>query len=401
MPRLEKCRKLEQSGQEAGRIADIFTRGFNVASGINLCIMMAYYMIFMTGTLYVQEVYKADLSTAGFSSSVMVIGCVVGRFFSGNLLSMLGYRKLLAVGIASFTASIYGFFLVDSLFWLFAERLWTGISIGLVGTVTGTLAAVMVPQKQRGLGVSIFSMSTALAMAAGPFLGLMFNEMLPYTVVVHLSAGTGLVSALFFLCLGPVPPTSQPTRPAMDLKRFIDVRVIPFGTVALLACLSYGCLQAFLAPFSLERGLVEVAVVYFPLYAGSMLAIRPFSGRALDRFGENVVFLPSLAIMALAYVVMAYANSGAMLLLSSVLLGISLGNFASAGHAVSLKLVTKSRFAQATTTYFICFDIGLGIGPYLFGYVVKLYGFYGLFLSLSLLSALAGVLYWFVHGRRL
>ena len=397
---LEKSRNNAQSGAKNGRIADIFTRGFTMAAGINLFIMTAYYIIFMTGTLHVREVYKASLSIAGFSSSIMVVGCVVARFFAGNLLSTFGGRKILALGILSFTGSVYAFFWVDSLAWLFAQRFWTGISIGLTASATGTLAAVMVPQEHRGLGVSLFSMSTALAMAAGPSLGILANSFFPYSTVVHLSAVTGLVSVVLFFCLGPVPSLGQPSRTALTLASFIDVRVIPFGVVALLACLSYGCIQAFLAPFSAERGLVQAAVLYFPVYAGSMLAIRPFSGRALDRYGENVVFLPSLAVMALAYCLMAYADTDAVLLLSSALLGISLGNFASAGHAVSLKLVERSRFPQATTTFFMLFDIGLGFGPYLFGYVVPWAGYTGLFLVLAVLSLMTGVLYWLVHGRK-
>ena len=400
VPRVEKSRNHDQGLAEAGSLGAIFTRGFNIAAGINLFIMTAYYMIFMTGTLYVREVYGASLSTAGFSSSVMVVGCVIARFFAGNLLSVFGGRKILALGILSFTSSIYAFFWVDSLVLLFAQRLWTGISIGLTASATGTLAAVMVPQAQRGLGVSIFSMSTALAMAAGPCIGILLNELFPYDTVVHLSAATGLVSVLLFACLGPVPSLGQPSNSSRSLHSFIDIRVIPFGFVALLACLTYGCMQAFLAPFSLERGFVDAAVFYFPVYAGSMLAIRPFSGRALDRLGENVVFFPSLAVMALAYSMMAYSYSAFFLLLSSVLLGISLGNFASAGHAVSLKLVERTRFPQATATYFMFFDAGLGFGPYLFGHVVELAGYTGLFLSLALLSLAAGVLYWLVHGRR-
>lgn len=400
MTRLKECRTQAQNGAESARVADIFTRGFMMAAGINLCIMTAYYIIFMTGTLHVGKLYKASLSIAGFSSSIMVVGCVVARFFAGNLLSHFGGKKILALGIVSFTGSVYAYFWVDSLIWLFAQRFWTGVSLGLTASATGTLAALMVPQEQRGLGVSFFSMSTALAMAAGPSIGILANELFPYSIVVHLSAATGLASAVLFFCIGPVPVIEGPDRTSLRLDSFVDVRVIPFGCVALLACLSYGCIQAFLAPFSAERGLVEAAVLFFPVYAGSMLAIRPFSGRALDRYGENVVFLPSLAVMALAYSLMAYARTDAMLLLASVLLGISLGNFASAGHAVALKLVERNRFPQATTTFFMLFDLGLGFGPYLFGHVVQGAGYSGLFIVLAALSLGAGVLYWLVHGRK-
>ena len=202
---LEKSRNNAQSGAKCGRIADIFTRGFTMAAGINLFIMTAYYIIFMTGTLHVREVYKASLSIAGFSSSIMVVGCVVARFFAGNLLSTFGGRKILALGILSFTGSVYAFFWVDSLAWLFAQRFWTGISIGLTASATGTLAAVMVPQEHRGLGVSLFSMSTALAMAAGP--SLMFIS-LPKVFDAMSGVGT-IVGIAFFVMVAFAALTSS------------------------------------------------------------------------------------------------------------------------------------------------------------------------------------------------
>ena len=77
----------------------IFNRSFNVVAVINLLVMTAYYMIFVTGTLHVREAYGASLSVAGFSSGIMVIGCLAGRFASGSLLSFFGCRIILLAGL--------------------------------------------------------------------------------------------------------------------------------------------------------------------------------------------------------------------------------------------------------------------------------------------------------------
>ncbi|WP_300707976.1 hypothetical protein [uncultured Desulfovibrio sp.] len=89
-----------------------------------------------------------------------------------------------------------------------------------------------------------------------------------------------------------------------------------------------------------------------------------------------------------------------MLLLAGLILGAGFGNFQSAGQAVALSLVSRSRFAQATTTFYIFFDLGIGLGPYLFGFLIPLAGYAGMYQSLAAVVLGALLLYYLLHGRR-
>ena len=120
----------------------------------------------------------------------------------------------------------------------------------------------------------------------------------------------------------------------------------------------------------------------------------------LQRRGENVLLVPVFLLTALALWLLAHAHSGAVLLLSGLILGLGFGNFQSIGQAVSLAMVTPSRFAQATTTFFILFDLGIGLGPYVFGFLVPSMGFSGMYTSLALTTLAALVVYCLVHARR-
>ena len=88
------------------------------------------------------------------------------------------------------------------------------------------------------------------------------------------------------------------------------------------------------------------------------------------------------------------------LLAAGLILGMGFGNFQSAGQAVSLSLVSKSRFAQATTTFFIFFDLGIGLGPYLFGFMIPAAGYDGMYQTLAFVVLGAVALYYVLHGRR-
>ena len=377
----------------------IFNRNFNVVAAVNLFVMTAYYMIFVTGTLHVREAFDVSLSVAGFSSGIMVIGCLAGRFAAGSLLSLYGCRVILFSGLLLYAVSMAAFFVASSLPLLFIQRLMTGIAVGVTGTATGTIVAYVVPREYHGLGISLFTMSTALALAAGPFLGIALVQGAGYEAVVWTALSSGLVCLAVFFALGVLPPMLKKHRAMTDLYSYIDPRVVRFSLVALVACLGYGCVQAFLTSFAAEKGLSDAASIFFLVYAAAALGTRPFSGHILDHYGANVVFYPALLLMASAMALLAVTEGSAMFLFAAVLLGAGFGNFQSAGQAVSLTLVTRSRFAQATTTFFLFFDLGIGLGPYLFGFLVPSCGYEGMFFALAVVALFAACLYWYEHGR--
>ncbi|MDO5536092.1 MAG: MFS transporter [Desulfovibrionaceae bacterium] len=158
----------------------VCSRNFAVITLVNFLVMVVYYLIFVTITAYARATFHLSLSLSGLSSGLLIIGCLAGRFFTGSLLPVLGLRPALFAGLGIFSASIGCFFLSDSAAGLFLQRFVCGTGVGIAGTVTGSLVAWVVPPEHRGFGVSVFSMSTALALALGPFLGILLSGLMPY-----------------------------------------------------------------------------------------------------------------------------------------------------------------------------------------------------------------------------
>lgn len=86
-------------------------------------------------------------------------------------------------------------------------------------------------------------------------------------------------------------------------------RVVGFSLVALITCLSYGCIQAFMTSYAAERGLTAAASFFFLLYALVALLTRPISGRLFDLRGENVIFYPALLLTALSLTLLAMRST--------------------------------------------------------------------------------------------
>ena len=400
----KKCcrtRAMQQNSASLGEALAAICRGnFMVVTCINLLMMTDYYLIFVTGTAHVQRTFGVSLSIAGLSSGIMVIGCLVGRFVTGNQISALGGKPCLLAGLLLFAASIGGLELAHSLPLLFVQRFVAGLGVGVAGTATGAIVAYVVPVRFHGLGIGIFSMSAALALALGPFLGISLAAHFGYNILVLFSGIISLLCLIIFIFLRDLPPMRLRLRPIFSLYSYIDPRVVRFSLVTLVVCPGYGCIQAFLPSFAAEHGLTGAASIFFLCYAGAALLTRPKTGRLFDTHGEHVVMYPALLATALALFVLSQAHSTAGLLCAGLLLGVGFANFQSVGQAVSLSLVSRSRYAQATTTFYVFFDLGIGLGPYVFGHLIALVGYSGMFLSLSLMVLTSMGIYRVVHGGR-
>ncbi|MDR1890417.1 MAG: MFS transporter [Zoogloeaceae bacterium] len=380
----------------------MFTRNFIIVAMINFMVMMAYYLLFIVSGPYAHESFNASPSVAGLVAGLMLVGCLAGRFMTGGILHTVGFKKILIVGIVIYTISMFLYHVADNLPALMGVRFLSGVGVGCVGTVTATLVAYLIPPNQVGQGIGYFSLSTILALALGPFLGMLLMQYLPFWLIFLLCSCFGMVSFLTAITLKiPRSATQEGASdaPALHLQNYLDYRVIPLALVVLLVAVCYGSLQAFLSFYARELDLVHSASFFFLLYAAVIFVSRPIAGKIFDRKGANYIIYPALMLTVCGFVLLGLTRTTPLFLLSGILLGIGVGNFQSTAQAASLKLVSKARMGQATSTFFIFLDLGIGIGPYLLGVFIPHIGYRNLFFLLAAISAACLLAYYAAHGR--
>ena len=87
---------------ETSALKAIFSRTFIAISLINMVGMIGYYAIFVVCTRYLMDGFEASAATAGLATGIVVIGCLVGRFFTGSVIRDVGYRRVLWIGVFFF-----------------------------------------------------------------------------------------------------------------------------------------------------------------------------------------------------------------------------------------------------------------------------------------------------------
>lgn len=58
------------------------------------------------------------------------------------------------------------------------------------------------------------------------------------------------------------------------------------------------------------------------------------------------------------------------------------------------------RVGLATSTFYVFYDLGMGIGPFLLGYLVAEIGFRGLYIVMAAIAFLSLPIYYFLHGKK-
>ena len=380
-------------------IQKLWTRDFLIISLINFFLTLIFFLLMVTIGVHAVESYGATTSQAGLVTGIFIIGTLTGRLFIGRLIDSIGRKKTLYIGLIFFTATILLYFVHWGISFLLLTRFVHGLGMGLSSTATGTIVAQVIPATRKGEGIGYYSMSSTLATAIGPFVGLLLSQHTSFTVIFGLCFVIGVISlaSTFFV---NVPEVDAPeVVRGFSLKSFVEPKALPIALIIGMAALSYSSVLSYINFYASELDLIEAASIFFLVYSVAVLLSRPITGKLMDARGANVVMYPAIAIFAIGLLVLSQANSGWMLLLAGALIGLGFGNIQSGTQAIAVKASPPHRMGMATSTFFIALDAGLGFGPYFIGLLIPLTGFSTLYLILSGVVLFTIFLYYVMNGR--
>jgi MFS family permease len=381
----------------------LWTKDFISISLVNFVMMLSMYLLIVTMASYAADTYGASTSMAGLTSSIFIIGVLFARLYGGKEIARIGSKKMLIGGIVFFVLITLLYFIPFNIYFLLAVRFLHGFGVGFATTATATIVAQIVPGSRKGEGISYFSLSVVLSTAIGPLIGIaLINEfgyqsMFIFSLVVGLA---GLPLALTVKEPAVDYQAADPVAKGFKLSNYFEPNALPVSIVMFIVSLAYSGTLSFIASFAKEADLVEAGSMYFFAYALAVLFSRPFTGKLMDAKGANSVVYPALVIFAVGMYLLSQAHSGTIFLAAAALIGLGYGNFQSVIQTIAIKVTPPHRMGLASSTYFIMLDFGIGVGPFLLGYMVPEYGFRGLYLAMVPLIAVGIIAYFFLHGRK-
>lgn len=390
----------------------LWTAAFMLDTVINWIIFLVYYILVVIITLVAKDQLGASMSEAGLATGIFIIGTLFARMWAGHCVEPFGYKRTLYLGLFIYLFTSIAYLWLPNLWTLYAVRFLNGAGYGIASTATSTIVATIIPASQRGRGINYYGLSTSLAAAIGPFIGMLLMTLTSFTFIVWFCIGLVvfcLLGTVFLRFKQPVAKLMKEvedeelaevkTEKKFKISDYLEPAVSSICIVGFFVAFAYSGVLAFLADYSRQLNLVTAATFFFVVYAGIITLTRPLLGILFDRRGENPVLYPCFICLAIGLYLIAIAHVSWILLVSAIFVGLGYGTYMSNGQAVCIKLVPVERVGVATSTYFIALDLGLGVGPYVLGFLRPAFSFSDIFAITAVIALVCFFMYHFMYGR--
>jgi len=381
----------------------LWTKEYIINALINFLAALNFYLLMIVISEYAMKKFDSSPSEAGFTASIFIIGALVARVFAGKRIALIGYKKMLCVGVTASLVMTLSYFGVNSVILLFIVRFFHGVAFGITSTATATIVSDIVPKERSGEGIGYYSLSQTLATAIGPFIGMFLSRHGSYSVIFAACAIVMAISLLMapFLSLHKRELTEEQLQGMQGFKfsNFVEPRAVPISIICLLIYLCYSSIVSFLALYAKEINLVDAAGFFFIVYAVVVLFSRPVVGRLFDLKGENIIMYPAILLFAMGMFLFSHSYHGYAFLLAAALIGFGFGAIQSSTQTIAVKVTPRHRMGLANSTYFMFSDIGMGIGPLMVGFVIPFIGYRGMYTAVAIIALACLLLYYLLHGR--
>lgn len=359
----------------------LITKNYIEILAANFLLFFGFWLLMPVLPFYLAEVFDANKTTIGAVLSCYTIAALCIRPFSGYLLDTFARKPLYLLTYFTFTAIFGGYLIAGTLTLFILFRIIHGVSFGMVTVSGNTIVIDIMPSSRRGEGLGYYGLANNIAMSIGPMTGLFLHDAgADYTLIFCCSLGSCLIG---FLCASLVKTTYKPPvkREPISLDRFILLKGIPAGFSLLLLSIPYGMTTNYVAMYAKQIGIQASTGFFFTFMALGMAVSRLFSGRLVDRGMVTQVIEAGLYLVCFCFFGLSSCGwlttwslqwTTYFLFTIALLLGIGFGTMFPAYNTLFVNLAPNNQRGTATSTYLTSWDVGIGAGMLLGGYIAEI-----------------------------
>lgn len=346
-------------------------------------------------------------SISGLLFGLFMLVAILSRPLFGKLIDEKSRRMVLIIGgvLSVFLSLSYVFAISIGL--LLLLRGIHGIGFSATTNSSGTIISDIVPKSRLAEGIGFFGLSNTLATAIGPALSLFLINQYNYQLLFIVASFIGLIALFCSLFVNYEKKRAVPDHHLQDRKvkrKLTDIMyektALPTALVTIFIFVAMGATLTFLPTYALSLGIEDIGL-YFTVYSFALLFTRIAGGKLADKYSATLVIIPGMIMMALSFVILAYATSLTGFLISGVLYGLGLGAVDPTLNAVMIRLCPVDRRGAGNSTLFIAKDIGGGLGAVILGFVSLSEGFRPVYLYCALSIIIGIIAYHFILRKQI
>ncbi len=362
----------------------LFTRDYIFVCIAAFMMSFSFFILVPTLPMYLKDTFGISPALVGVVLSCYVIAVLSIRPMTGFIADTLPRKRVYIVSYAIFVASFLGYFFITQTLALFILlRVLHGFSFGMLTTAGNTLVIDVMPSSRRGEGLGYYGVTNNLAMAFGPMVGLFVISSGNYTLLFLTSLITGTVGLVLGALVRAPRKKIEKTEFKLSADRFFLKEGIRACFAFFLLAIPYGMTTSYMALYAAQSGITHNAGLFFTVMAAGLITSRLNSGKRVDRgfVTETIIVGICIALVggfgeAILSTVSAWSIAAgyATYFLTAFLFGYGYGTMFPAYNTLFINLAPNSRRATANATYLTGWDVGIGGGMLLGGYISE-YGY--------------------------
>lgn len=307
----------------------------------------------------------------GLIISLFTVTALFSRPFSGKLADRVGRVPIVMAGsIVCFICSlIYPVLTTVAGFLLL--RLIHGFSTGFTPTGQTAYLSDIIPAERRGEAMGLLGTAGTIGMAGGPALGGFLSNAFDVNAVFYCSSAFAFLSVIIVSNVKETLLEKHKFRLGLfkvDRQDLFEPRVIAPCIVMVLSAYAYGAVFTIMPDFGGYVGIQNKGLLFTYLTVAS-LTVRLVGGKASDYYGRKQVLLCSTILMAIAMLVVAFAENQLQLILGVTAYGFAQGATSPTLLAWATDLSNEKFKGRGLASLYIFMELGIGIGALASGFI--------------------------------
>ena len=376
-----------------GNLNTMFNRNFVVA-------LIGFFFLFMSITLFFIfplffEQFHASKSQIGLIMGIHSLTAIFIRPVFGRIIDVKGRKNISLLGIGFLMAVLPFFHLIgDAGLLPLTLRALGGIGWGISMTAAMTICSDLAPVSRLAQSMGIIGVAGLLSVALGPLLAEEIVRQFGFGGLYNTSL---LFLIISFVCLALTKEVIKPNynrhlRKPDSLKQVALFPIILIFLLPVFHGATRGAVVFFIALFGKSISLDRIGP-FFVAFSVSAILTRVFLGALSDRYGRKKILFPSVLIISLNLIFLSQVQSLGLFVLAGFIGGFGQGLIFPALSTYVIDILGKENKGFAISLYLTFFDIGMGFGPPLFGWISDLHGYRSMYLVAGSIFFLAGVLF--------
>jgi predicted MFS family arabinose efflux permease len=269
---------------------------------------------------------------------------------------------------------------------LFGLRILQATGYVAFTTAATALISDLAPPERRGSAMALFGTAANVSMTTAPALVNAFLDKIQLNGAFMLSGALAIISLVMALQVGQEQRSENSPFRWVDLLNVAKTLRLPLTAAALFG-VAFGAFFQFLPLLTERRGLGPAGLV-FTMYGASLILTRlvTAAGRLLDRYNQGWILLIAFLLLTMGLSGFALVNEQFQLFPITFIFAVGAGTLHPMLIAIHVGNVSDNERGRASAVFYFGFDLGIGMGAWIYSPIFQGFGMTGLFLLAAVVS---------------